>query len=79
MINYFQTVKDSQFYPELDMIIRSLKSLRHRVSNEIPKPVEKNGITMITMTSPQQDLDYILVGLENTKKQGYKLTNDEYM
>ena len=72
-INYYRVIEDSQFYTDLDMIIQSIKIAVIHASD-----IKQKDENHVLMKSSKEELEYILKGLENTKKQNYKLTkNDE--
>lgn len=75
--NYIQTVKDSQSFSDFDQIIRSLTYVAATASDVVPKPYEYEGRTYIELESPKQKLDYILIGLKNTKAGGYVLVKED--
>jgi hypothetical protein len=56
--NYIQTIPDSQVYTDIDQLIETIKTLEFKVNNSI----------LI-----EDEIHYILVGLQNSKKQGFNL------
>lgn len=73
MTNYMQVIKDSQFYTDIDMIIRALETEAMFASDEI----SELGNNMYLRKSPKERLQDIIIGLKNTRDKGFELTCDE--
>lgn len=63
--NYMQVIRDSHFWTDLNQILESIKN-HYYLMEFVPK---ENVYT----PEPYLTKEYILIGLNNSKKQGYKL------
>lgn len=68
-INYVHTEPDSQFYTDLSQLLQTMKILR---MNKDILAARKAGRIINPMTH-EQEIDYIIKGLENTIERGYKI------
>jgi hypothetical protein len=64
-VNYVQVVPDSHFWTDLNQILESIKH-HYWTMNYVPKENEY-------VQEPYLTKEYILIGLNNSKKHGYKL------
>jgi hypothetical protein len=56
-----QIIPNSQIYTDIDQIIYTIESLKYKI--KYPLHISRAEIT--------EELDYILVGLQNSKREGY--------
>jgi hypothetical protein len=79
-LDFMQTIPDSQFYTDLDMILYNLELLKQEQENKNKGPVTTEiwGIQYVVL--PNSDpitLDSIIVGMKNTIQRGYKMISTE--
>ena len=60
--NYFHVVPNSYFWTDLEQLIYTIEMSKY--------PVPEGTINLM----PKVDVDYILIGLKNTLKNGYNLS-----
>ena len=72
--NYNYVIPDSQFYTTLEQVGYALFLAIGRMDNP-ERGVTKDGCCYVT--SFEDDLTYMLKGIENSIKQGYKMTNEK--
>ena len=61
-INYYEVIPNSYFWTDLKQLIFTIELSK--------QPVPEDTINLM----PTVDIDYILIGLKNTLKQGYNLS-----
>ncbi len=78
-INYLHVVQDSQFYDDLEQIKVSLESLLSRADPIGESHTYTGGSQYLVLYSKslKEEIEYMIKGINNTIKQGYKLNKNE--
>ena len=72
MNNYVYVEPNSQRYTDIDQLIHTMNILKSKIS-ATERFCRNAGVSLLLI---QDDVDHILIGLENTKKDGLNLKKE---